>query len=223
MERLFIEARVKPSEEDKERIRNALRGFAKLPYKRLSVVASIQYLDFVPLFKKGLEYNGKTVLIGKGNLTKYESQIIGCDTSAIRMEADAFLLLGTGRFHALQLALKTEKPVFVWDSQYIRRVDEEEIKNLKKKRDGALKKFLAANTIGIIVSTKPGQEKLEEATKIREKLEKKGKRAFIFLADSINLNELENFSCKAWINTACPGLILDSQNLVNYDEVSEYI
>ncbi len=223
MERLFIESRVKPSEEDKERIKNSLRGFAKLPYKKLSIAASIQYLDFVPLFKEELERNGKIVLTGKGKLARYKAQIIGCDINAARKEADAFLFLGTGRFHALQLALKTEKPIFVWDSQYIRRVDEEEIKNLKKKRDGALKKFLAANTVGIIVSTKFGQEKLREAMKIRERLEKKGKRAFIFLADSINLNELENFTCQSWLNTACPGLIFDNQNLVNYDEVSEYI
>ncbi len=223
MDKIFIEARIKVNEEEKEKIKNAVIGFAKLPFKKISLISSVQYLDFVPLFKKELEKNGKIVLTSKGNLARYEAQIIGCDVNAARMDADAFILLSTGRFHAFQLALKTEKPIFVWNSQYMKRIHEEEIWDLKKKRSGAIKKFLAAGSIGIIVSTKPGQTKLKEALEIRKRLEKKGKRAFIFIADTINLQELENFSCQSWINTACPALILDSQNLVDYDEVSEYI
>ncbi len=223
MDKMFIEARIKINGEEKGRIKNAVIGFAKLPFKKISLISSIQYLDLIPFFKKELEKNGKTVLTGKGNLAKYGAQIMGCDVNAARMDADAFILLSTGRFHAFQLALKTEKPIFVWNSQYMRRIHEEEIGDLKKKRSGAIKKFLAAESIGIIVSTKPGQTKLKEALEIRKRLEKRGKGAFIFIADTISLQELENFPCQSWLNTACPALILDSQNLVDYKEVSEYI
>ncbi len=82
--------------------------------------------------------------------------------------------------------------------------------------------FLSTDTVGILVSIKPGQENLKQAIELKKKIEKSGKsdkKAFIFIADIISIEELENFTCKAWINTACPNIIFDSTKIINPDDL----
>jgi len=190
----------------------------KLPEK-LGILASLQYINIIPYLKKELEKRNKTVLLSSGRLTKYAGQVIGCDVfSALNIKhADAFLLIGSGKFHALQVALETKKPVFIWQpGTEIARIKKEDIKNFENKRKTALIKFLNANEAGILVSIKPGQYKLNEALSLRKKLKKKN---FIFLFDTLNLAEIENFSCQSWINTACPNIILDDTRILNIKEI----
>ncbi|MFA5084489.1 MAG: diphthamide synthesis protein, partial [Candidatus Paceibacterota bacterium] len=60
---------------------------------------------------------------------------------------------------------------------------------------------------GILVSTKPGQNKTKQALALKKKLEHEGKKAYIFSFDNFDINQLENFpEIKCWINTMCPGL-----------------
>lgn len=227
MEVMFVEARRKVSAETEKQIKNAVEKFIKnFPEsKKIGLIASLQYLDFLPILKKELERKGIKALMSEGKLTKYPAQVLGCDINAAKnldKRVDAFILLSTGRFHAIQIAQETSKPVFVLQEDSIQQIKKEEIENMKKKRLAAVKKFLAGKEIGIIVSTKPGQNRMEEALKIKEILEKKGKKAFLFIADTININELENFSCQAWLNTACPALTLDSSKIVNWQEVERF-
>jgi len=40
----------------------------------------------------------------------------------------------------------------------------------------------------------------------------------------LNISELENFQdIKIWINTACPGLAMDSEKIVNLVDVKKFI
>jgi len=65
--------------------------------------------------------------------------------------------------------------------------------------------FLNSEKIGILISTKPGQENLKKALSLKNKL--KNKKSYFFLADEIDTRQFENFSdINAWINTACPRL-----------------
>ena len=59
-----------------------------------------------------------------------------------------------------------------WESENEGQIEnlEQEIEQLKIKRKTALMKFLNADKIGILVSTKPGQENMKQAQKIKEKL-----------------------------------------------------
>ena len=71
------------------------------------------------------------------------------------------------------------------------------------KRKAQLIKFHSSKEIGIIVSTKPGQNKLEEAKKLKNKFP--DKNFYFILFDNIDYNQLENFNfIEAWVNTACP-------------------
>lgn len=170
-------------------------NFDSLPNKVL-IAYSIQYKEFAEKVKKKL---GKRVSGFK--------QVLGC--SSLKSE-QPILLIGSGKFHAVQLALQGNK-VYVLEGVHLKELDEKYIEKVKDKRKAAVSRFLAAESIGILVSCKPGQENLDKALKLKENLEKKGKETKIFLADNIDLNELENYNLESWVNTACPALTSDSR------------
>ena len=84
-------------------------------------------------------------------------------------------------------------------------------------------KFLSSKTIGLLVSTKIGQES-KAYLKIAEKIEKINKNVYIFLTDNIDVREFDNFNyIDFWVNTACFGLGLDSLGVINLQDILEFI
>jgi len=209
MKVLFIEAKRKIGS-------NAINpeALSKLPedINAIGIVYSIQYKDFADKVRKAL--SGKKAFVG--------GQVIGCNVSNAKRllkKVNAFLFIGSGRFHAFSIAM-LGKPVFVLnpESGIIERIDEKEINRIRLLKKAALIKFLNANKIGIIVSTKYGQYNMKEALLLKEKLEKKHKNPFIFLCDNINEAELENFDCEAWVNTACQAMLMEPK-ILNINDV----
>ena len=141
-------------------------------------------------------------------------QVLGC--SDIKAKAP-ILLIGSGRFHAISLALKNNR-VYILENDVIVKLDGKETKKIKAKRRAAFSRFLAADSIGILVSCKPGQENLSKALRLREKIRRGGKLAYLFLSDNIYLNELENYNIESWLNTSCPVLSFDAK-ILNLDEL----
>lgn len=178
----------------------------KLP-KRIFIAYSIQYKESAEQIKKQIEKN-------KIKIEKFQ-QILGC--SIIKTNCPV-LLIGSGRFHALNLFLQAPE-IYLLEKDRIIKINNGEIEKLKRKRKTALIKFLNAEKIGILVSNKPGQENLELAIKLRGKIEKKGKAVHIFLSNNIDTGQFENFNIDSWVNTACSGLALDNPNIVNCREV----
>lgn len=228
MKILFVEARKKTARKKTENfmgLKKKKLGLEKLP-KKIGLLCSLQYLDDMKKIASLLEKKGKKVFLAKGKIAEYKGQVLGCDIGAakkIENKVDAFLLVSSGEFHLLQLALNVNKPIFILTSE-IKKVSKNEIKKLKQKKTARIKKFLSAEKIGILISIKPGQQNFPLALKLKKILEKQGKKVSLFLANEIN-NEMENFSCKAWLNLACPGLIFDvpSNTLVNYEEIKKYL
>ncbi|OGJ19962.1 hypothetical protein A3K73_03310 [Candidatus Pacearchaeota archaeon RBG_13_36_9] len=200
MKLLFIEAR-KKLDLDVNGI-----DFSLLP-KEVFIAYSIQFKEFAEKIKAKL-----------GKRVKGFSQVLGC--SPVKSEYP-ILLVGSGRFHALNLALTNQ--LYILEGLQIAKLNEKEVEKIKAKRKAALSRFYSAEKIGILVSTKSGQENLKEAVKLRKGLAKKGKKTFIFLADNINLEELENYPVDSWVNTSCPALTFDAR-IVNSREIgNKYI
>lgn len=203
MKVLYIESRLKdmnlvlPEEEIK-----------KLP-KKLFLAYSIQFKDLVPKIKKQLEKSNIVILGTK--------QVLGCTRLKSK---DPILLIGQGRFHARNL-LSQENVVFILENNTIIKVPYHDLETLKLKLKTSLIKFLSANNMGIIVSTKPGQANIDIALKLKEKLIKKKKNAYLFMSNNINIAEFENFNIDSWVNTACSGLTFDSPEIINYVELKE--
>jgi len=174
----------------------------KLP-KSLFLAYSLQYKDIANQIKYFLEEN-------RIKINQFQ-QVLGC--SQIKTDLP-ILLIGTGRFHAINLYLQTPE-VYILENNHIIQIPKSEIDRFRAKKQTALIKFLNAENIGILVTTKPGQENICKAVKLKQSLQKKGKNAYIFLSNNIDLSQFENFNIQSWVNTACPGLSMDNPDIIN--------
>ena len=141
----------------------------KLP-KELALFSSIQFLDSLKHIKKQLEENKIQVTLSKGIHSKYKGQLLGCEVK--KLNNKAFLYIGDGLFHPYALMLKNNKPTFAFNpfNKKLTKIKEKDIEKIKKRQKGALLKFLTAKEIGILVSTKPGQNRLKEAKRLEKQL-----------------------------------------------------
>jgi 2-(3-amino-3-carboxypropyl)histidine synthase len=230
MKILFIEAKA-----DKDFTSVIAKSLKSIPEKRIGLISTVQFTNQLEKVKKTFEDNNKVVVIGKpSGSAVLDGQILGCDVSSatnVINEVDCFLYLGTGNFHPFgilakpnlnevqmgaakqKVSLATDKPLYVLDpfTEKLRGITKEEKQKLWKKQVLRLEQFKACRTIGIIVSTKLGQCRLQaEPEELKEKLEKQGKKVYLFVCDNITNSELLNFPrIEGWVNTACPRLADD--------------
>jgi diphthamide biosynthesis enzyme Dph1/Dph2-like protein len=206
MKLLFIEARkkIKLKQETEDKL-------AKLPAP-ICVYYTIQYKDYASQVKSFLESKGKKI--------KSFEQVLGCTRINSALANCPILYIGSGLFHLYNIAKQTKVPIYILDFGNLRKLDKGELEELENKKKAALSRFYSADSVGIIVSCKPGQEKLQEAIKLKSKIEKKGKKASIFISDNITESELENYGIDSWLNTACPGIALDSVKIVNSGDLN---
>ncbi|MCD6476835.1 MAG: diphthamide biosynthesis enzyme Dph2 [Candidatus Aenigmarchaeota archaeon] len=196
----------------------------KLPNK-IGLVTSLQFLDSLESIKNYLESIGKKVFIGKSEKL-YKGQILGCDIVAgkqIENKVECFLYFGSGKFHALGLALSTNKPVYVLNYE-MKKLELLDTRKFEKQKYAAIELFKQANIVGILVSTKKGQNNIELAEIIKNKI--KQKKSYILVMNEITPEKLEDIKVDAYINTACPRIAVDNRAnfkkpIVNWDEVKD--
>jgi len=181
----------------------------KLP-KKLFLAYSLQY--------KGLAKSIKKQLTSDNIIVSNFSQVLGCSKIKTKLP---ILLISSGKFHAQNLFLQA-LAIYVLEGNKIIKITEQEIKRVKARKRTALIKYLNADKVGILVSTKPGQNKLDEAIKLKNKLKMKNmeKDVFIFISNNIDLDQFENFFIDSWINTACPGIAFDHPGIINIEDLS---
>ncbi|MBS3064958.1 MAG: diphthamide synthesis protein [DPANN group archaeon] len=203
------------------------------PYSKVGLFAAIQFQDQLPEIKKALEIFGLKVLIPKPKLHAVaDGQVLGCDVSGpkdIENEVDAFLYIGTGHFHPMALETKTNKPILCLNpfTSELTETPAEEIALLKKKNIMRLAKAKDARVLGLLVTTKLGQNEMQGyVSEVKKKLEAMGKEVYVFITELINPYDLSQFpQIEAWVNTACPR-ITDDQSvygkpLINVREILE--
>jgi len=210
---LYIEGKSKLKDEDYFIDSN----FIKTLPKEVLLAYSVQFKGQAQAMRNALEKNKIRILGFK--------QVLGCTKLAEKEKRCPILLIGNGMFHALNLAVQSRHPVLLYSNGSSRLIGKKDIESIEKKKSAALSKFFSLDEIGILVSTKPGQEKLKEAEKLKEKILKKypQKKVFIFISDSINMHEFQNFGIEIFINTACPGLALDSAKILNADDILPFL
>ena len=184
-------------------------------YSKIGLVTTIQHIHTLKGASNLLINAGKTVLIGKSNTLPYSGQIVGCEYSAaksIAADVDAFLFIGGGRFHAMGVALSTNKPTILvnpFDQSVINL--EDQTNKLLQQHWISIQKAKTAMNFGVLVGLKPGQENFNNALKIKRSLEKEKKCAFILLLNEITPEALMAFpSIDAYINTACPRISFEA-------------
>lgn len=202
MKILFIEAKYKGKINIDESI------IKKLP-KKLGLISSVQFAGHLEKIKKDIIKKNKKVFLKKGK-QKYKGQVLGCDLSAADINADAILYIGDGKFHPLGVAIKTGIDVFCFNpiTNHFSKIDKKEIEKYNKRKKAAYINFLSSDKIGVLVSSKHGQNNLKQALNLKNKF--KDKQFYYFVFNTLDINQLENFPfVQAWVNTACPRLFDD--------------
>ncbi|HXQ94504.1 MAG TPA: diphthamide biosynthesis enzyme Dph2 [Thermoplasmata archaeon] len=185
--------------------------------RRLGLVASVQHLDLLGPYVAALERRGYVVHLGTGDWRlQYPAQALGCNytsAEAVEPDVDAFLFLGTGRFHPLGLAFAVTKPV--WSLDPLRGAVEPPIDRgqLVRKRQLLVAQCRNARRWGILVSTFAGQNRTATALALQARARARGFDAELFVGDRIDPRDLLGRDVEAYVNTACPRIALDDSDL----------
>jgi 2-(3-amino-3-carboxypropyl)histidine synthase len=186
--------------------------------KSVAITAAIQYVPSVPTVKGFLEQNGVEVHVGEGDSrVAYPGQILGCNFSvpkSVAEDVEQILYIGEGNFHPLGISLATGKEVLVVDPEMNEVRDMGEFRDrILRQRHAIITELEGASTFGIIISSKIGQSRFGLASKIKESLEKNGKKAVLFLLDNLNPDHLLGLDVDAFVSVACPRIAIDDFNL----------
>ncbi|KYK26817.1 hypothetical protein AYK26_04490 [Euryarchaeota archaeon SM23-78] len=219
MKTFFIEARYKGKIELPDELVGLLPG-------KVALFSSVQFLDGLEKARKKIESRGKKVFLLKTEHTKYPGQLLGCSIKEFKKDFDAFLYIGDGCFHPKALVLKNHKPAFALNpfSKKYFKLDEKDVKDMKKKQKGAMLKFMSSKEIGVLVSIKPGQYNIKKAHELEKKFP--DKNFYLLIFDTLDFAELENFPfVECFVNTACPRISYDeydkiSKPVINVDDLS---
>ena len=196
MKTIFIEAK------SKEDITSVLKKFKE--EGRIGLVSSVQYLNQL---EKAKEIIPNSVIAG---------QVLGCkvtNTIKVKKDVDKYLYIGSAYFHPIKIAMMVDKPVYIANplTNEISLIDKKDVEDYQKKIRGKQTKYLMSEQKAFIVSTKVGQNRLNIILKRKEKYP-------IFICNSLNLNELENFSeIDYWVNTACNRI--EGKNIINLEDL----
>lgn len=177
--------------------------------RNIAIVYSIQYEDIAKEIMAFLK---------KNRIITQFSQVLGCSRIISSKETKAILLIGSGKFHALAIASSSTLPIYICNGERIEKISEKEIVSFNQHKKTAQIKFLSSNKIGVLVSTKPGQQNLAKALKLKDTI--KQKKIYFFLGDFLSPGEFENFGLNSWINTACPRLDMDSTSIINVEDLN---
>ena len=121
---IFMEYRVEKNITIEESVFQQLRDRG---FRKIGLLCSIQYIDQMQKVGAFMQSIGFEVIVGKqDNRMKYPGQVLGCNFSAahsISSEVDAYVVVSTGKFHAIGAQLASSKDVFIFD-MHERRLNE---------------------------------------------------------------------------------------------------
>ncbi|NPA48254.1 MAG: diphthamide biosynthesis enzyme Dph2 [Thermococci archaeon] len=193
-----------------EALRKNMRDIRKLG-ERIGLVTTVQHVNSIERAISFLEGEGLRVIVGRGDSrVAWPGQVLGCNFSAARVDADGMLFVGSGYFHPVGLAITVKKPVlavnpYSGDSFWV----SEEAERLVRRRWAQIALAMDARRFGVITSSKKGQLRLAEARRVAELLRKNGREAKLIVMNTVSYPELEGFDFDAYVVVACPRIAID--------------
>ncbi|MBU4245516.1 MAG: diphthamide biosynthesis enzyme Dph2 [Nanoarchaeota archaeon] len=195
-------------------------------YKSIGIITTVQYVGDIEKAKEFLEKSGKEVFVGKSKSLKYAGQVLGCDVAAaqsVEKDVNAFVFLGSGRFHALGVLKKTKKPVLIVDVESGAIIDiSSERALIEKKRILLNIKFREAKKAGLLLSSKKGQHSGKDIFALKEKIEALGKTVDIIAADYVSPEKILGMKFDILVNCACSRIeddLVFKEPVINADEI----
>lgn len=191
-------------------------------YKTVALYGSVQFCNQLEQVKKQLQELNIAIITSQPKRTSAVSQLLGCDNyhdsfNTEITDAEAYLYIGDGKFHPLALVYaqkdsKDWKEVICNDpiTGQMTTLDDQHVKKIFKKYKSSLIKFLTADSVGVIITIKPGQEQFRPSLALEKKYPQK--QFYYFIDNNVSFDQLENFPfIQTWINTACPRVGFDDQ------------
>ena len=179
--------------------------------ERIALVTTAQHIHQLERARGFLEKEGFKVVVGRGDSrVSWPGQVLGCNFSAAKVDAEGVLFIGAGYFHPLGVALATRKPTLAvnpYSGDVIWMDNEAE--RLIRRRWAQIAKAVDAKKFGVITSTKKGQLRLAEAKRVVELLREHGKYAKLIAMNHISYPALEGFDFDAYVVVACPRVPID--------------
>jgi len=186
----------------------------------VGLLTTVQHAHKLEEARAFLESKGIEAIIGNPTgRVKYPGQVLGGNFSPAlmtRSKVSMYLYIGTGRFHPLGAAMVTGKKVLALDPHTGRYEVIEQGERFLRVRYGLIAKASDFERAAILVSTKPGQNRMDMALQLKEKAENIGKKADILVMDRINPQALLGSGYDIYVSTACPRIALDDH--MNYDK-----
>src|SRR5438034_2915533 len=184
--------------------------------KRVGLLTTTQFRGWLPAIQAHLEKKGHVIRIGEPDRrVAYAGQLLGCDyhtATVIEKDVDGYLYVGTGDFHRLGVAILVPgKPGIIADPERGEARDLKDVRDrILRQRHAAIARSRDAQTFGILVSKKIGQDRTALATDLKALAEKHDRRATIFLMDLVSPELLMGYRVDAWVNTACPRIAIEA-------------
>jgi 2-(3-amino-3-carboxypropyl)histidine synthase len=184
------------------------RAIPLLGQKTVGLVTTVQHAHLVPAMETFLHAKGLKVLVAEGRgRTPLRGQVLGCSFAAAKTTgAEEILFVGTGLFHPTGIALATRARVIALDP-IAGTAQEVKADPLLRRRFAVMEKARSARSIGIIVSTKSGQQRMALA----ERLAALSPDTVIVMMREVTPDELLNLGFACYVNTGCPRLAYDDQ------------
>ncbi|MHC1575932.1 MAG: diphthamide biosynthesis enzyme Dph2 [Methanosarcinaceae archaeon] len=188
----------------------AAKALDILEGQHIGLITTVQHVHKLNDVRRVLEDGGKQCVIAIGDSRMaYPGQILGCNFSSARTEdCDEYLYIGSGEFHPIGVSLATGRPVYVADP-FVNEVHRVDHSKILRQRSASIAKSLDASLVGIVVSTKTGQNRMQLALSLKEMAKRHGKEAHILSMDLITPEQLLQFKVDVYVNTACPRIAID--------------
>lgn len=176
--------------------------------RKVGLVTTVQHVHQIDAMAAFLAERGLKALVAPGDgRSPLRGQVLGCNFSAARATgAEEFLYIGTGLFHPIGVQLATASRVVALDP-YTGTAQEVDASRLIRRRFAVMEKARGAESVGIIVSTKSGQQRLDLARRLAALSD----RAVLVTMREVCPDELLNLGFACYVNTACPRLAYDDQ------------
>ncbi|MCC6012943.1 MAG: diphthamide biosynthesis enzyme Dph2 [Candidatus Verstraetearchaeota archaeon] len=192
--------------------KRTIEFLSKKGYRKIGLITNYYHLNNIEDFSRIISSHGLDVIIDEES----KGLILGCKINAaikISEKVDAIIYLGGGDFHALGIAIKIDKPIFIVDPY---RNEIRDIEKLKKKVISqmwwTIHNAKNAKNFGIVLISRRGQFNEKIALDLKNRLEELNKKVTILISDNVNWNELSSFSyIDAFIVTGCPRISIDNR------------
>lgn len=203
-----------------ETVHKSIKYFKKNNISNVGVVSSISFIKNVSKIKKLLKANGIGAHTASGNKRLVQpAHVLGCNASSalpIKNRVDIFAMYENGSFHAPAVSLTAKTDVVCFDpltgDTLLYSYEELKQKALKERAEN-LQKLSEAKKVGLLISSKVGQNRSKIIYRLEKMYSEKGYKTVILISDYIDPKSLDTTDLDILIASMCPRVSMDERRL----------